>query len=301
MPTEADLHLGGQALMEGVMMRSERFYAAAVRRKDGSIQIIDEPIKPRWRRTKLMMIPPLRGLAVLLETMTLGIKLTRWSADAFMEDAGQQKTSNRGFAIELAISFAIVIGLFVALPHLIAGWGDTIDAFGRTAANLLEGGLRLSFFAIFLFSIGQLSDIRTLFAYHGAEHKVVHTVENRHPLTASAAKQFPRAHPRCGTAFVFLALMMTILVFACLPWDQWEWWQRIASRIVLLPIIAGFSYELIRFIARGRHGNLLMPLIIPGLWLQSLTTREPTTEQLEVAVAAMDRVLLREGNNNSHA
>ena len=134
MPTEADLHLGGQALMEGVMMRSERFYAAAVRRKDGSIQIIDEPIKPRWRRTKLMMIPPLRGLAVLLETMTLGIKLTRWSADAFMEDAGQQKTSNRGFAIELAISFAIVIGLFVALPHLIAGWGDTIDAFGRWIA-----------------------------------------------------------------------------------------------------------------------------------------------------------------------
>ncbi len=276
--------VGGQAVIEGVMMRGFGKVATAVREPSGKINVQVKPVTSIADRYPILKLPFLRGSVNLFESLILGIRSLSFSAQAAGEE--DEQISDKELAASIFFALVVACGLFIAIPTFAAKFLHEItdDPF---FFNLAEGFLRLIIFLLYIFLISRMEDIQRVFQYHGAEHKTIFCYEADLPLTVSNVRKFPRLHPRCGTAFLLIVMIVSIFVFAFLGWP--ELWLRILSRIVLLPVVAGIAYEIIRF--AGRSKNPLVHLaIMPGLWLQYLTTREPDDSMIEVAIASLDAV-----------
>ena len=276
--------VGGQAVIEGVMMRGFGKVATAVREPGGNINVQVKPVSSIADRFPILKLPLLRGAVSLFESLILGMKSLSFSAQAAGEEDEQLTDKELIGTIILAIGLACV--LFVAIPTFAAKFFHALTD-DPIILNLAEGVLRLIIFLAYLFAISQMKDIQRVFQYHGAEHKTIFCYEADLPLTVENVKKFPRLHPRCGTAFLLIVMLVSIFVFAFLGWP--ELWIRILSRIILLPVVAGLSYEIIRFSARSQN-SLVKLATLPGLWLQYLTTREPDDSMLEVAIKSLEAV-----------
>jgi hypothetical protein len=274
------------------MIRGRRFYAVAARRPDGQLTSIVAPLNTLYtgpiRRT-----PIVRGPIVLAETLVLGIKALMYSGNVTLQKEGE-KLEGPAMALTLAFSLAVAIAIFFVAPLFAVSLLDRTLFSAETAAssilsNIVEGLIRLGFFLAYIWLIGLMPDIRRVFAYHGAEHMTVQAHEQGLPLETPFIRRFSTAHPRCGTAFLLTVMVVAILVFALLGRPSLEW--RILSRILLLPVIAGIAYEIIRFSGTHQANPLVRLISAPNLLLQNLTTREPDDSQIEVAVHAMQTVL----------
>jgi uncharacterized protein YqhQ len=283
--------IGGQAVMEGVMMRAPHSYCVAVRRPNGEL-VTDQLAIPRVsEKYPIFKYPVVRGVGILGQAMSLGFRALQFSANAALQDekadAGRREISPWLMALNLTFSFAFFIFLYKFVPlyltTLLAKWLPALQ--GRIAFNLTDGVIRMAIFVGFLYGISRWKDIRRVFEYHGAEHKVVFNYESGRPVTVDNARTFTTFHPRCGTSFLLVVMVISIGVYALIPFDGFL--LKFLSRIALLPLIAGLSYELVRFAAKHR-GSFLAVLTTPGLWLQRITTQPPADDQLAVAIHALE-------------
>jgi uncharacterized protein YqhQ len=286
--------IGGQAVLEGVMMRGASNWAVAVRKPDGDIAQVSKPIVSPMTRHWVLRLPVIRGVVALGESLAIGFRALAISANyaAQEEDEEVPTELSRGqliFAFAIAIGFAVL--LFKVGPALITDWIG-IDAGWFV---IVEGLIRVTVFVLYLALISLLPDLRRVFQYHAAEHKAINAYEAGEELEPARVQKFSLIHPRCGTAFLLWVMVIAIFVFAFFGRPTWYW--LIATRILLLPVIAGIAYELIRFAGKHAGNRILMTLLAPGLWLQRLTTREPTLEQLEVSIRALREVLELEGRS----
>ena len=275
---------GGQAVIEGVMIRGQRNIAVACRRPDGSIAVQRQPLTPIFTG-RLRRIPLVRGVIAMAETLTLGMRALSYSANVAAEAEGEEigKGSMAGMML---VSLTIAIGIFFVIPVLAS---DRLEGLlgSSIAANIAEGVIRLALFLGYILLIGRMNDIRRVFMYHGAEHMTVHAQERGDPLRIDYIRRYPTAHPRCGTAFLLVVMVVAIIAFIFVGREPF-WWL-IASRIVLVPLIAAISYEVIRFSGRHADNPLVHLITAPSLALQSLTTRQPDDDQIEIAIAAMEQ------------
>lgn len=285
---------GGQAVLEGVMMRSPSSWAVAVRTPEGDITEVVREIESPMQRRKVWRLPVVRGVIALGESLAIGFRALAISANVVSQERdehGEIKTQiGRGqiiFSFAIAIGFALM--LFKVGPALLTSWLP-IESTGLFV--VVEGLIRVAVFIGYILLISLLPDLRRVFQYHGAEHKTINALEADAELTPASVQKFSLIHPRCGTAFLLWVMVIAIFVFAFVGRPVWYW--LIASRILLLPVIAGIAYELIRYAGMHRSNRVLMALLAPGLWLQRLTTREPTDDQVEVSIRALRRVLERE-------
>ncbi len=280
------LLIGGQAVIEGVMMRSPQWTSTAIRRPDGAIRAVTEPHASLLLHFPWLRVPVLRGCVALYESLTIGIKALLLSAG--MATGEQASLTGRQVAATVSGGVGVALGLFFVLPAAVI---RSVDVYfpSVVVSNLAEGALRVLFLLGYVAGIGRVPDVARVFAYHGAEHKAVNAYEAGAPLRAETARSFSRFHVRCGTSFLLIVMIMAIVVFSFLGRPPLA--LRLASRIALIPLVAGLSYELIRAAARFAW---LRPVSVPGLWLQRLTTREPDEQQLEVAVRALREVVERE-------
>lgn len=277
--------VGGQAVIEGVMMRGFGKVATAVREPNGSIAVEVKPVNSISDKYPILKRPFLRGTVSLFESLILGLKSLSYSAKMAGEEDEQLSDKEMAGTIILALVLAAV--LFIAIPTGAAKLFHSITE-DPIFLNLMEGVLRLIIFIAYIFAISQMKDIQRVFQYHGAEHKTIFCYEADLPLTVENVQKFPRLHPRCGTAFLLIVMLVSIFVFAFLGWP--DLWLRILSRIILLPVVAGISYEIIR--AAAKTSNPILKLaIMPGLWLQYLTTRPPEDDMVEVAIASLNAVI----------
>ena len=277
---------GGQAVLEGVMIRGQRHVAVAVRRPDGSIALQCRPLGGFFTGP-LRRWPLVRGIIVLAETLALGMRALSFSANVGMEAEGEE-IGKGTVAVTIAVSLFLAVGLFFLLPVLASRpLEGTLGS--DLLSNVVEGLIRLALFLGYIAVIGRLAEIRRVFMYHGAEHMTVHAQEHGDPLEVPAVRKYPTAHPRCGTAFLLIVMVVALIVFVFVGRDPF-WWL-ILSRVVLIPLIAGVSYELVRF--SGRHSDNPMVRLItgPSLTLQKLTTRQPDDDQIEIAIAAMQQAI----------
>ena len=283
---EKRISYGGQAVIEGVMIRGRNHYSLAVRRPNGEIATQSSRLSTFYTG-RLRNIPLIRGVIVLIETLVIGMKALSASANIALEEEGKE-LSGWSMGIMLTVSLSVGIGLFFIAPLLAIRSLDNLIA-SDAASNLVEGLLRLGMFLAYIVLIGLMPDIRRVFAYHGAEHMTVHAQERNDPLEVEAVRRYPTAHNRCGTAFLLVVMVVAIAVFTFLGRPSLP--VSIASRVVLVPMIAAISYEVIRF--SGAHaGNILVKgIVYPSLALQRLTTRQPDDEQIEVAIRAMKHAI----------
>jgi len=281
-------YYGGQAVIEGVMVRGPHTMAVAVRRPDGTIAVKSQALGGLYTGL-LRRVPFVRGVVVLWETMALGIRALGYSAQVA---SGEDESEASGAHIwgTMAVAFVLVAAVFFAGPVLLTRWLE--GTLGGTGAVVVEGLLRLGLFLAYILAVGLLPDVRRVFAYHGAEHRTIHAYEAGRPLEVEAVRPFPNAHPRCGTGFLLTVMVVALVVFTLLGTPP-LWW-RVLSRVVLLPVIASISYEAIRLGMLIEGIPLLNWLLKPNLLLQSLTTRDPDDDQIEVAVAALQGVLAAE-------
>jgi uncharacterized protein YqhQ len=281
---------GGQAVIEGVMMRGARQMCVAVRAPDGQIVIHCEPLNPRIYSSFIARVPFVRGLTMLWDTLGLGIRTLMFSADVA---AAEEDVSFSGPIAwgTVAFSLLLAVAIFFVGPLLLLGFVDRFIA-SDFVSNLVEGIIRLALFLGYVWAIGYIPDIRRVFGYHGAEHKTINTYESGDELTVEAVGGHSLVHPRCGTAFLLVVMVVSILVFSVL--GRPPLLLRILSRVVLIPVIAGIAYEFIKFNAAHQEHWLMRLLIAPGLWLQGFTTRQPDASMLEVAIAALQRLLVEE-------
>jgi uncharacterized protein YqhQ len=289
-----DAPVGGQAVLEGVMMRGVSVWAVAVRTPEGQIEIESEPLRPWAQRHRIWRLPVIRGVVALGESMKIGFKALAISANAQLEeDEEGEKEEIGGWAWGLTIVFSLLlsVGLFFVVP---VGLTSLIkDQLGSALLFwLIEGLLRTAIFIGYIVAISKLPDLRRVFEYHGAEHKTISCYEAEDELVPARAKLYSRLHPRCGTSFLLIVMVVAIFVFAPLGLPAWYW--LVASRILGIPLIAGISYEVIKWAGKNRRKRWVRGLMWPGLMLQNLTTREPDEEQLAVAIAALERVLEKE-------
>ena len=285
--------VGGQAVLEGVMMRGPSNWAVAVRKPNGSIAQIHRPIESLMARHRLLRLPVIRGILALGESLAIGFRALAISAnyaaqDKDAKDSEEVETElSRGaliFAFAIAIGFAVM--LFKVTPALIVNW---LPIKGTGWFVIVEGLIRVTIFVLYLSVISLLPDLRRVFQYHGAEHKAINAYEAGEDLEPNVVQRYSLIHPRCGTAFLLWVMGIAIFVFALFGRPAWYW--LVVTRILLLPVIAGLAYELIRFAGKHSKNRVVMTLLAPGLWLQRLTTREPTLDQLEVSVRALREVL----------
>jgi uncharacterized protein YqhQ len=286
--------VGGQAVLEGVMMRSPSSWAVAVRKPDGAIAQVCQPITSPMAKRRIFRLPIVRGVIALGESLAIGFRALAISAQYATQEEGEDGEVDthltRGqliFAFAISIGFAVM--LFKVGPALITsrlGFKSTGEFV------VVEGLIRVAIFILYLFLISLLPDLRRVFQYHAAEHKAINAYEAGEELTPERVQRFSLIHPRCGTAFLLWVMVIAIFVFAFFGRPVWYW--LIATRILLLPVIAGIAYELIRFAGKHQSNRILMALLAPGLWLQRLTTRQPTLDQIEVSIRALREVLDRE-------
>jgi uncharacterized protein YqhQ len=292
----SEFHYGGQAVIEGVMIRGARHMAVAVRKPSGEIMVHSEGLPPGLYNSALGRLPLARGLTMLWDTLVLGTRSLMFSADAALADEDVQFGGPLMWGT-LLVSLLAGVGLFVLLPMLLVG---LVDRFIKVAllSNLIEGLMRLLIFLGYLLAIRRLPDIRRVFAYHGAEHKTINAYEAGVQLTPQEVRRFSTAHTRCGTSFLLIVLILFVLLSSLLGRPPLVW--RLLSRLVLIPLVAALAYEFIKFSARHDGHFLIRILTAPGLWLQRLTTHEPDDGMLEVAIAALQRVLADDSPTTSH-
>jgi uncharacterized protein YqhQ len=289
-----DAPVGGQAVLEGVMMRGVSTWAVAVRNPDGKIEISSEPLVPWAKRHRLWRAPVIRGVVALGESMKIGFKALAISADAQLpEDEQGEQEEIGGFiwGLTIFLSVLLAVGLFFVVP---VGLTSLIkDKLGSPLLFwLVEGLLRTGIFIGYIAAISRLKDLRRVFEYHGAEHKTISCYEAEDELVPARAKLYSRLHPRCGTSFLLIVMVLAIFVFAPIGLPAWYW--LVLSRILGIPLIAGLSYEVIKWAGKNRRKRWVRAVMWPGLMLQNLTTREPDEEQLAVAIASLEAVLARE-------
>lgn len=282
---EKKITIGGQAVIEGVMMRGPELTATAVRTPDGKIEISSRPVNSISDRYPILKKPLLRGCVSLIESLVIGIRSLGYSAQMAGEE--EEQLSDRELAGTIAFAFVLAAVLFIAIPTGAAKLFHSITE-DPVFLNLMEGLLRLFIFIAYIVGISRMKDIQRVFQYHGAEHKTIACFEAGEALTVENAMKHTRFHKRCGTSFLLIVMLVSIFVFAFLGWPSLI--ERIVSRIVLLPVVAGISYEIIRFSANSDN-CLLGWAVKPGLWLQRLTTREPEPDMLEVAIESAKAVL----------
>lgn len=282
--------VGGQAVIEGVMMRSVRHWTVAVRTPDGQISLDEHQITPWAAGRRWLRLPIIRGVIALGESLVIGMKALAISASkaAGEDEDGEDVLSKSAIGLTLAFSLAVAVLLFFILPIFLTKSVLGIDG-GGFNFWAVEGVVRMVIFLLYLWLISFMPDLRRVFQYHAAEHMAIHAHEAGEPIQAESAKRFPQLHVRCGTAFLLIVMVISIFVFAAVTTDAWLW--LIASRIVGIPVIAGLSYEVIRWAGKNREKGYVKVIMTPGLWLQHLTTRKPEIEHLEVACVALNRVL----------
>jgi len=295
--------VGGQAVLEGIMMKGEDRTAVVIRKPDDTLHIKTELLK---KPGKVKKIPVLRGVFIFVDSLVVGTRTLLYSAEVLESSEGSQgyekdkltiwmekKFGEKGalnailyLSVVLAILFTV--GIFIIAPTAVVSVFKYITT-NEVALNLIEGFFRIALFVIYILLISKMKDIQTVFQYHGAEHKAIHCFENGLELTPENCKPFETLHPRCGTSFLMFVMVISLLLFSLLGWPNLLW--RITSRLLLIPIIAGLSYELLRW--AGRSDSITVKILsVPGLLLQKLTTKEPEDKQLEVAIAAMKAVLV---------
>ena len=298
--------VGGQAVLEGLMMRGSRALAIAVRRPDGDVHLAVEPLKATgsWKKW-----PVVRGVVSFVSSLVTGTRILMYSADvlencadaegnSYYEDDkltlwmnekfGKEKANSIMMYVSVLLSILLTVGVFIVLPTWIMNLLKGAGIESPFVLNLIEGVMRICMFVVYVSLISKMPDIRRTFMYHGAEHKTIHCYENGLELTPANAQQFYTLHPRCGTSFLMFVMVISLLVFSLLGWPNLA--ARIISRLLLIPVIAGLSYELLQF--TGRHdGKCVRALSMPGILLQKLTTKEPTDDMLEVAILAVKAVL----------
>ncbi len=287
--------IGGQAVLEGVMMRGPRNWAVAVRKPDGEIAQVARAIDPLMARHWVLRLPVVRGVIALGESLSIGFRALSVSANyAAQEEAeGDEEPAEIGrwalfFSFAIAIGFALM--LFKVGPALLT---DLLPISSGGWFVVVEGLIRVTVFVLYLSVLSLIPSLRRVFQYHAAEHKAINAYEAGEELTPEVTQRYSLIHPRCGTAFLLWVMVIGVFVFALFGRPVWYW--LIVTRIALLPVIAGIAYELIRFAGKHAENRVLMTLLAPGLWLQRLTTREPTLDQLEVSIRALREVLEREG------
>jgi uncharacterized protein YqhQ len=290
--------IGGQAVLEGVMMRGPRNWAVAVRKPDGEIAHVAKPIDPLAARHWALRLPIVRGVVALGESLSIGFRALSVSANyAAQEEAeGDEEPAEIGrwamaFAFLVAIGFAVAV--FKVGPALLT---DTLPISNGNYFVLVEGLVRVTVFVAYLTALSFIPSLKRVFEYHAAEHKAINAYEAGEDLTPEVAQRYSLIHPRCGTAFLLWVMVISVFVYALL--GRPVWWWLILSRILLLPVIAGIAYELIRFAGKHAENRFVMTLLAPGLWLQRLTTRQPTLDQLEVSIRALREVLELEGRES---
>ena len=295
--------IGGQAVMEGVMMRGPKEIATAVLKSNGEIIIDKKTASSIFTKYKFLKIPILRGVISFFDSMITGVKCLMFSAEQVdLEDGEEYKPSKfekwlddtfgdkiKDIVIYFSVFVSLIfsIGLFILLPTVLVGWMKHFIV-SAPLLSLCEGGVRIVIFLAYLFLVSRMKDIQRVFEYHGAEHKTIAAYEHGEELTPENARKYSRLHPRCGTSFLLIVMIISIIFFSFLKWETV--WQRMLYRLLLLPVVAGVSYEIIKFAGRS-DSKFVKWLTSPGLALQLLTTREPDDSQLEVAIAALKSVM----------
>jgi uncharacterized protein YqhQ len=298
--------VGGQAVLEGVMMRSPHAWAIAVRKPSGEVATHSEPLERPSEKHKWMGWPVVRGVMTLGYAMTLGFRALRFSANVALDqipaDDNGKKVEISGWvaAVNIAISLAFFIFMYKFLPLAAATGLKRVNPFFSNAIifNLVDGIIRIALFLLFIWGVSLMKDIRRVYEYHGAEHKTVFAFENGDPLSEGTVQKYSTFHPRCGTSFLMTVMIFSILVYivANAIFPVTTFWARFATRIILLPVIAGLSYEIIRFAAKHR-GSLFALMTAPGLWLQRITTQPPSDDQVHCAIVALDKAMDLEKQN----
>jgi len=293
-----DILVGGQAVLEGVMMRSPHAWGIAVRKQDGEVMTHCESLERPSEKHKWMAWPVVRGVMTLGQAMVLGFRALRYSANVALgeiQEGQEKKVEISGWVAALNIIFSVGFFIFMYkfLPLVAATEMKRVSpAFGNQIIfNLVDGVIRIALFLLFIWGTSLFKDIRRVYQYHGAEHKTVFAFEAKDPLTTSAVQKYVTWHPRCGTSFLMTVMLISIGVYTLVPVTTF--WARFAIRVALLPVIAGVSYEIIRFAARHR-GSLFSIMTKPGLWLQRITTQPPSDDQVECAIKALDEAMALE-------
>jgi len=289
-----DMLIGGQAVIEGVMMRSLTGYSVAVRQPDGGVSIRKDKLTSITQKYPFLKIPVLRGSVVLVQSLILGMRALNYSASvASAGEEREEEMSNWAIAGSMGLALVLGVGLFILAPLGLTNLTRhyLLPDMGNFTYNAIDGVIRAIFFFVYVWSISLMEDIRRVFQYHGAEHKTVYTFEANEDLTVENARGKSTLHPRCGTSFLMFVMAISILVFSLIPSTAF-FAVKFGARVVLLPLIAGLAYEIIRFSARHLANPVCKVLIRPGLWLQRITTKEPDDKQLEIALIALKEALL---------
>jgi uncharacterized protein YqhQ len=292
---EDRIRVGGQAVIEGVMMRSPSSMAIAVRRPNGEIVVKRERLDFFSEKRFFSKLPLVRGVINLISALVLGMKALNFSANQSLEEEKEINSWTLGLTFAFALCFGIF--LFFLIPLFLTKWlrfAIPMVSNSGILFNLVDGVIRMMIFLAYLWAISMFKEIRRIFQYHGAEHKSIFAFESGEVLMADRVKGFSHLHPRCGTSFLLIVMVVSILVFALIP-HQISFGYKVASRVVFIPLIAGLAYEIIRFADQKRESKSMRYFIKPGLWLQRMTAREPSEDQIEVALRALHEVLELEG------
>jgi len=284
--TAPNLYYGGQAVLEGVMIRGPRHMAVAVRAPDGQIVRRGEALTGVYTGAA-RRVPIVRGMIVLYETLALGVRALTWSSQV-ATGRDTEEVSKTQLFLSLALTLVFVAAIFFAGPVLLTSWISRVTGSGY-AEVAAEGVLRLAMLVAYIWLIGRMKEIRRVFEYHGAEHRAIHAYEHGRELTPATVREYPNAHPRCGTAFLLTVMVISLVLFVLLGTPPI--WLRLVERIVLIPLVASLAYEILRLGQRFGERGIFALLYRPNLWLQSLTTRDPDDEQIEVAIAALRYVI----------
>ncbi len=295
-PPRTDHLYGGQAVPEGVMMRGADHWAVAVRMPSGDIHVESHDIDSVTKRYPVLRKPFLRGVIVLGQSLGIGVKALLIASNRSTES--EAKLSSRAMGITLGVAMLLFVAIFIVGPAALFGWVQ--HRFGGAVwTNVMEGVFRVVLFVGYLWAIGRTKEVHRVFEYHGAEHKTIAAHEHGVPLDPSAIDRFPKEHVRCGTNFLIIVMLVTVVVFSLIPTPGIAW--RLASRVIAVPIIAGLSYEALRLGARFDRSPFMRALMAPGIWLQHITTQEPADDQLEVAIRSFQEVLQRESQAGTAA
>jgi uncharacterized protein YqhQ len=292
----AKINIGGQAVIEGVMMRAPRSVAIAVRRANGEIVVKRDMVVPLSERFPVVKLPIVRGAVALFSSLITGIKALNFSAnEAMVEEKGEEnkeELSSWAMAGTMAVAFGFGILLFFILPLYVTKLLTQLSVISdnNIIFNLVDGVIRVAVFLLYIWSISRMKDIQRVFQYHGAEHKSIFAFEAGDELTIANVRGYSRLHPRCGTSFLLIVMLVSIVIFSLIP-KLWPFYMKAGARVILLPLIAGVSYEFLKWSAKNDHSPLVKLIIAPGLALQRLTTREPDDTQLEVAIRSMQEAL----------
>lgn len=310
MPNESEVttiqhtHIGGQAVLEGIMMRGRHNWAVAVRIPDGSIHVEEHDLKTSATKRPWLGKPIIRGIVGLYETMALAFKAFEISA-SLAGDTEEEQLSAKEIGLSMVLGISLAVGLFIVLPAVLTNFAVGSATEKPFAWNLIDGVLRLVAFFTYIWAVGRIEDIRRVFAYHGAEHKTIHAYEHGLPLEPKVIQRYETMHVRCGTSFLLMVMVIALILYSLVPikaivaaWGLGDGWQTlllaISIRILFLPLIAGLAYEVIKWAGKSPDKPLVRVLLWPGLMLQKMTTREPDDSMIEIAVAAMQPIIARE-------